>query len=41
MTTLYRFITGLALTLVAAVAAADYVDTTHAFREQPTSGPAR
>ncbi|MEQ9396523.1 leucyl aminopeptidase family protein [Haliea sp.] len=39
MTTLYRFITGLALTLVAAVAAADYVDTTHAFREQPASEP--
>ncbi|MFO7550041.1 MAG: leucyl aminopeptidase [Haliea sp.] len=39
MTTLHRFITGLALTLVAAVAAADYVDTTHAFREQPASEP--
>lgn len=39
MTTLYRFITGLALTLAAAVAAADYVDTSHAFREQAASEP--
>jgi leucyl aminopeptidase len=39
MTTLYRFATGLLLTLLATVAAADYLDTTHSFREQAASKP--
>lgn len=39
MTTLYRFATGLLLTLLATVAAADYLDTTHSFREQAASEP--
>lgn len=39
MTTFYRFATGLLLTLLATVAAADYLDTTHSFREQAASEP--
>lgn len=39
MTTLYRFATGLLLTLLATVAAADYLDTTHSFHEQAVSEP--
>ena len=39
MTSLYRFATGLLLTLLATVAAADYLDTTHSFREQAASEP--
>jgi leucyl aminopeptidase len=39
MTRLYRFATGLLLTLLATVAAADYLNTSHSFREQAASTP--
>ncbi len=39
MTNFYRLATGLILTLLATVAGADYLETSHTFREQPASEP--
>lgn len=39
MTTLYRCTIGLLLTLLATIATADYLDTSHSFREQAASEP--